>query len=260
MQNKQRIIHGDFTGLASNYSKFRPSYSQSVVSAILGIVGKPVSDVDFVDVGAGTGIWTRLVAERGVNSAHAVEPNDDMRKHGEQDCADTITFTKGSGEVTGLESDSADLLTMASSFHWVDFEKGTAEFSRVLRPGGCFAALWNPRYIEANPLLVEIEAKLSEFAPNLKRVSSGRSGITEHLLKDLTDSPHFDDVTYLEGYHRVQQSVEEYLGAWWSVNDIRAQAGEEGFNAFMEYVTDKVSGLPYIETTYQTRAWVARRA
>ena len=28
---------------------------------------------------------------------------------------------------------------------------------RMLRPGGSFVALWNPRMIELNPLLVEIE-------------------------------------------------------------------------------------------------------
>ena len=39
------------------------------------------------------------------------------------------------------------------------FDKATSEFSRVLKPDGCFVALWNPRLIEANPLLVEIERR-----------------------------------------------------------------------------------------------------
>lgn len=259
MSTKDKIKHGDFTGLASNYSKFRPSYAASVANAILGILNRQVSDVDFVDVGAGTGIWTRLIEEKGVKSVRAVEPNEDMRNTGQNDSSKNIEWMNGSGEDTGLASDSADLLTMASSFHWVDFDQGTKEFHRILKPGGCFAALWNPRFIEANPLLVEIEAQLNHFAPNLKRVSSGRSGITETLLKKLSESPYFSDVSYVEGYHSVRQTPEEYLGVWWSVNDIRAQAGESAFNKFMDYVTDKVEDLPFIETTYQTRAWVAKR-
>jgi hypothetical protein len=50
---------------------------------------------------------------------------------------------------------------MASSFHWADFELATKEFSRVLRKGGRFCALWNPRLIEVNPMLVEIEMYLN---------------------------------------------------------------------------------------------------
>ena len=70
---------------------------------------------------------------------------------------------------------------MASSFHWADFDKACDEFHRILRPGGVFAALWNPRLIEANPLLVEIEGEITQLKPDIKRVSSGRSGLTERL-------------------------------------------------------------------------------
>ena len=37
----------------------------------------------------------------------------------------------GNAEETGLEPDSIDMLTMASSFHWADFEVATKEFHRV---------------------------------------------------------------------------------------------------------------------------------
>ncbi len=50
-----------------------------------------------------------------------------------------------------------DLLTMASSLHWTDFEQAISEFVRVLRPGGVFAA--------GRPLLV----------PNLTGESNRRS-------------------------------------------------------------------------------------
>lgn len=250
---------GDFTGLAENYSKFRPAYSPFILDALLGITNKPVKEIDYVDVGAGTGIWTRMVAMRGLNSATAVEPNDDMRSFGIKDSeATNINWVEGNGETTNLPSNSADILTMASSFHWVDFDKGIAEFSRVLRDQGVFCALWNPRLLEVNPLLVEIEQTLYEMAPHIKRVSSGRATFTDTLLNNLNDCPQFSDVLYLEGRHVVQQTPEEYIGVWWSVNDIRVQAGEQCFADFMKYVEGKVADLPFIETTYQTRAWAAR--
>lgn len=254
-----KIEHGNFTGLAKNYSLYRPSYSKVVRDAILSYVGKPVEQIDFADVGAGTGIWTRLVAVQGVRSVTAVEPNDDMRGFGQQDSTQfDISWKSGSGEQTGLEDSSADLLTMASSFHWVDFDSGMNEFHRVLKPQGCFAALWNPRFLDDSPMLLEIEDKLREFVPNLKRVSSGLSGIAGQLTEKLASHPAFGDVLYLEAVDTVFLSKEAYLGAWWSVNDIRAQAGEIAFEKFMHFVEDRISEHKSIECKYKTRAWIAR--
>jgi SAM-dependent methyltransferase len=148
---------------------------------------------------------------------------------------------------------------MASSFHWVNFEKGTKEFARVIRSGGRFVALWNPRLVEENPLLVEIEEHLIETHPDLKRMSSGRSGITATLTEKLVSSPYFDDVIYMEGRHIARQTPDHYMGIWWSVNDIRVQIGENNFSRFMDYVKKRISGLKFIETTYLTRAWAAKR-
>jgi SAM-dependent methyltransferase len=148
---------------------------------------------------------------------------------------------------------------MASSFHWVDFDKATQEFHRVLRPGGYFTALWNPRLIEVNPLLVEIEAKLTNLSPDIKRVSSGRSGVTNTLFERLSGSPYFGDVVYIEGRHVVKMSPDRYVGAWRSVNDLRVQLGSDKFDDFLRYVEARVSNVELIEATYLTRSWSAKR-
>lgn len=251
---------GDFSGLAGDYSSSRPDYSASVLTALVSLVDKPVEQIDYADVGAGTGIWTRMVNSRGVKSAIAVEPNEDMRKYGLDDSSGTsIQWLEGSAEKTTIDDSSVDLLTMASSFHWADFDAATREFHRVLRDGGRFAALWNPRLIEVNPLLVEIEAKLNVLRPNVKRVSSGRSGITETLSEQLWASPYFTDVVYLEGRHVINMSPDRYLSAWRSVNDLQVQLGSHNFNKFLQFVEDRISGLSHIEATYLTRAWSAKK-
>lgn len=256
----QTLKAGDFTGLASDYSQHRPDYCPSALKALLAMLNKPVAEVDFVDVGAGTGIWTRMVYGAGVRSVTAVEPNDDMRQNGVADSQHTkIRWLAGSAEATGLADASADWLSMASSFHWADFDTATKEFHRVLRVGGRFTALWNPRLIEVNPLLVEIEAHLDTLRPNIKRVSSGRSGITETLTEQLWASPYFEDVVYLEGRHVIEMTPERYLGAWRSVNDLRVQLGPEKFDAFLGFVEQRIAGLKIIQATYLTRAWSARR-
>lgn len=256
---KQLLKAGDFTGLAKDYSQHRPDYCPSVLNSLLGLLEKPKAEVDFVDVGAGTGIWTRMVFNSGVKSATAVEPNADMRKNGILDSRHTsLKWQAGSAEETGLPPGSADWLTMASSFHWASFDAATREFHRVLRPGGRFTALWNPRLIEVNPLLMEIEAYLDRLRPNIKRVSSGRSGITETLTNRLWESPYFEDVVYVEGRHIIKMTPDRYLGAWRSVNDLRVQLGPDKFDSFLRFVEKCIAGQSFIEATYLTRAWSSR--
>ena len=170
-----------------------------------------------------------------------------------------ILWRKGSAEDTGLPDGSVDLVSMASSLHWADFDRACEEFHRILRPNGVFVALWNPRLIEANPLLVEIEAEIARLKPDIRRRSSGRSGLTERLTDLLSAKPQFAQVLYLEGRHCVRQTPEQYLGAWRSVNDLQVQMGAELFRQFLDVTEKRVAGLAEIETTYLTRAWAVRR-
>ena len=254
------IKAGNFSGLADHYSKSRPDYAHSVLNRLADLLSKPMNEIDFVDVGAGTGIWTRMVCKKGVKSATAVEPNDDMLFNGKSENRELpIRWVKGTAEKLDLSDASMDWVTMASSFHWADFEKATREFNRVLRPGGHFTALWNPRLIGNNPLLIEIESYLRMLAPKIKRVSSGLSGITETLTKKLTDSPYFENIIYLEGQHQIVMKPDRYVTAWKSVNDIRVQLGPEKFNDFLDFVQKRVVNVDIIEATYLTRSWTATR-
>ncbi|HZG04582.1 MAG TPA: class I SAM-dependent methyltransferase [Streptomyces sp.] len=260
MSPRSALKPGDFTGLAENYSAYRTGYAPSVRAALLGLLGRPAGELDAVDVGAGTGIWTRMLHEAGFRSVTAVEPNDDMRSVGMRDSKGLgISWRTGTGESTGLPDAAADLVTMASSFHWVDFDQGTAEFHRVLRPGGWFAALWSTRLLQANPLLAEIEEELNRLHPGLRKSAFGRSGFTETLTERLAAHPLFDDVTTLEGRHVVTQTVEHHLGLWRSVNDVRSQLGEEKFARFLDHVERRLAHVETVEVTYLSRAWAVRR-
>ena len=157
-----KIRKGDFSKLAEEYSLHRPDYSKTVCKAIIGTQNKSTKNIEFLDIGAGTGIWTRMVIDCGIKSAIAIEPNKNMIENGMITSKGyNISWRLGSAEDTGLENNSFDWISMASSFHWADFKKSTKEFHRLLRPGGRFTAIWNPRLIEVNPLLVEIEVSCS---------------------------------------------------------------------------------------------------
>lgn len=255
----KKLKAGEFTGLATFYSENRPNYSNSVLSSLLGLFEHKISNLKVIDVGAGTGIWTRMIYDKGVKSLKAIEPNLDMLTQGKKDSLNKkINWFQGNAEHIHEDDSSVDWITMASSFHWADFDKAVKEFYRVLKPQGIFTALWNPRLIEVNPLLVEIEEFLSSLKPDIKRVSSGRSGITETLYQKLWESKYFEDVIYIEGRHDIEMTTERYIGAWKSVNDLRVQLGEQSFKKFLEFIEKKISNEEIIKATYLTRSWSAR--
>lgn len=247
--------HGDFTDLAENYALYRPGYSPFVLDAFSSLA----SGNACADIGAGTGIWSRQLSSKNLKVT-AIEPNDAMRNAGiRQNGNNKIAWLKGSAEATGLPSGSFDMVSMASSFHWPDFDAAVREIYRILKPSGLFMALWNTRHYENNPLLARIENYLKKLVPELKRISSGRSEFCENLTDNLLMRNEFSDVIYLEGRHTEKQTPERYVGLWKSVNDIRVQAGEARFSEFINYIKKEIEGLPFIEAEYITRAWIARR-
>lgn len=250
---------GDFSTLAKDYAKYRAGYCETVLRALIRFVGAVPGDFALADVGAGTGIWTRMLARQGLR-CFAVEPNAAMRAEGMiQNDGLSIEWLSGSSEKTGLSMQSVNWVTMASSFHWANRDPALREFSRILKPRGYLTILWNPRQIQGDPLQEKIEALIHERVPNLKRVSSGSDKYAKNYFQELTMTGDFCDPILFEGFHSVEVSKEHYLGAWRSVNDIQSQAGPKLFEELLAEISDLIGGLEKIRMTYQTRAWTARR-
>jgi SAM-dependent methyltransferase len=94
-----------------------------------------------VDLGAGTGILSRLLRELG-HDVIAVEPDEQMR--GQLRAASPgITVLGGAAESIPLADGSVDAVVAGQAYHWFDGERAHPELARVLRPGGVFAAFWN---------------------------------------------------------------------------------------------------------------------
>lgn len=245
---------GDFTQLASHY-QCRPGYSHSILERCFDIPLKARKKLVVVDIGAGTGKLTQDLFSLGF-AGYAIEPNKAMFEIGKQACP-SFRWLQASAEKTTLDDSCADFITMGSSFHWTDKDKALAEFYRVLKPGGHFIALWNPRDLSASPLQMEIDLWIRKRLKGFSRTSSGASSYTQNLEQELTRGGYFSNVRLCEGKHQEIMSKERYLGAWKSVNDIQAQAGDEGFREILVYIENKIAGLDEIVMPYKTRAYIA---
>lgn len=251
---------GDFSSLAEDYVRYRPTYSENLTGMLVNSFSPNGENLKAADVGAGTGIFTKCLFDQGIRDLIAVEPNKEMREAGIKKFGSLMKFAPGSAEDTGLDSSSYDLVSMASSFHWPNTDKALSEFDRVLKPGGKFVAIWNPRLTEKSPVEHEVQKTLVDKYGVQSRVSSGLSGITNNLRETLLESGYFKSVVYLESEDFVQRTRDEYIGAWRSVNDIQSQLGEKKFGLFLDDVNYLVSKFESIPVCYLTRAWIASKS
>ena len=234
---------GDFTKLAKEYVN-RVGYSETALGVLKDHIEARKGAIQAVaDVGAGTGKLTQDLENLGLRG-FAVEPNDAMRAEGIKlfEGRDSFQWSKGTAEITGLPDNSVDWLLMGSSFHWADAPVALEEFHRVLRPGGFFTAIWNPRNIESH----------------LKRVSSGSRANMQDMEKKLLSTPYFVDLFLIEAPHEAVMSKERYMGAWRSVNDIHAQAGDALFAEILQMIEGEISHLDQVVVPYLSRAFTVR--
>ncbi|MDO5049103.1 MAG: class I SAM-dependent methyltransferase [Actinomycetaceae bacterium] len=160
-----------FERATREYSDFRPSFPDSSVRAALQLDspqdtprlalevveqtgghgqrnharpgGSARRALEVVDIGAGTGKFTAKLLEFGT-SVVAVEPAAAMREQLADLAANPrCEVVDGTAEATGLENHSADVVTYAQSWHWLDGQAALSEARRILRPGGHVAIVFN---------------------------------------------------------------------------------------------------------------------
>ncbi|MDX2239694.1 MAG: class I SAM-dependent methyltransferase [Leptolyngbyaceae cyanobacterium bins.302] len=139
-----------FCDRGEDYEKYRPIHPKAAIDAILSGLGTPDLLVA-ADVGAGTGIGARLLADRGV-CVTAIEPNADMRTAATPH--ERVEFLAGTAEKIPLEDASVDLVTSFQAFHWFDFNQSLREFRRILKPNGQLALVWS-LWDQSNPISKE---------------------------------------------------------------------------------------------------------
>jgi SAM-dependent methyltransferase len=129
----------DREGFARTYDRFRPRPPEALLDTLLQVAGVKRPAL-VVDLGSGTGLSARSWATR-ADRVVGVEPNIAMLEHArEATGAANVGYRLGFGYDTGVDDGSADLVTCAQSFHWMEPEPTLAEAARVLRRGGVFAA------------------------------------------------------------------------------------------------------------------------
>jgi SAM-dependent methyltransferase len=178
-----------FGDVAEAYQQARPTYPPHAVEWVLDAA--PGREV--LDLAAGTGKLTRVIAEAGA-SVTAVEPLDEMRAQLES-AYPGIPAMAGSAEQIPLDSDSVDAVLVGQAFHWFDPVRALDEIDRVLRPGGVLGIFWNVRD-DSIGWVAEFSASLAIGADVLSQVDgSDWAPIEEHPRYAQVDRRDFPNPT-----------------------------------------------------------------
>ncbi|WP_109480655.1 class I SAM-dependent methyltransferase [Paraburkholderia sp. C35] len=242
-----------FTDRVADYVKYRPDYPREVVTFLHATCGV-AEGARVADIGAGTGISTRLFLEAG-HPVVAVEPNQAMRAAADAWLASFTGYASvaGTAEATSLDDASVDLVTAAQAFHWFDPAATRREFARILKPHGLIALMWNSRLLEGTPFLADYEALLQRFGVDYQAVSE-RYGDDESMTAWFGDG-----FTHQARFPNAQRLDFEGLKGRLLSSSYAPKAGHPDhqpmLNALRE-LFDRTADCGTVEFAYETRVYV----
>lgn len=131
-----------FSRGAEAYSRGRPEFPAQALTWLQNDLGLRTGTTA-VEIGAGTGKFTRVLAATGA-SVMAVEPVAAMLARLVADLP-AVAAMGGDAQNLPIASGTCDAVLCAQSFHWFATPAALTEIARVLRPGGVVGLIWNVR-------------------------------------------------------------------------------------------------------------------
>lgn len=238
---------GRFTDRAQDYARYRPSYPEAAIAVILADLGDP-QQLTVADIGAGTGISSRLLGDRGARVI-AIEPNTAMAAAAEPHTQ--VTFQPGTAEQTGLATGSVQVVTCCQSFHWFNAPLAVAEFSRILQPGGRLALLWNDWDL-TDPGTADYRQIIQSVATRQIRHHDHT-----HSLGEVAAHPDFTPMEQLSFAYRQRLTLTEVVGR--SLSSSYLPKTGDGYDQFLDTITtwhhtwaatDGTATLAYVTNLY----------
>ncbi len=159
-----------FSSRVGNYLRYRPGYPKEILGLLKTACGLAPKSV-IADIGSGTGKLTELFLANG-NPVFGIEPNREMREAGERSLNPFANFISvaATAENTTLPDACVDFITAGQAFHWFDRKRCRVEFTRILKPNGWIALIWNDRKTAQTPFLTEYEKLLKDYATDYAKV------------------------------------------------------------------------------------------
>ena len=244
-----------FSNRVDNYAKYRPGYPDKVLDYLQHECHLTPQSI-IADIGSGTGIFTRLLLERGY-TVYAVEPNGPMRKEAEHQLKSQSGFhsLNGTAESTNLDAKSINLIVCAQAFHWFNNAETKVEFKRILAPYGHVALIWNNRDTEADDFAVAYELLLKQQSGDYERIN-------HQNLTDTDFANFYHDGKYkLSKFSNLQVfNFEQLAGRAFSSSYVPAPDTDAGhtFSMQLKTIFDQYQTNGTVMFKYDTEVYLGR--
>jgi SAM-dependent methyltransferase len=241
---------GPYERVAGEYEHGRPGYAPDAVARIVHEFSLgPTSSV--LDLGAGTGKLTRMLAEGGLQVT-ALDPSREMLAR-LRIAVPTACAIEATAESIPLPAGAVDAVTAAQAFHWFDATTALTEIHRVLRPGGGVALVWNQRD-ERDP----IQALLAELTGPPERTTP--RGWKLDIASLVGESGLFGPVSSVEFGHVQPTSPDKLLDRLRSSSFVASLPTTERLSAEQRLREGILLTGPVTEIAFTTIVHLARRA
>jgi ubiquinone/menaquinone biosynthesis C-methylase UbiE len=191
------------------YEKYRPLYQKDAIIDALEHTGLDISQSTIVDIGSGTGILTRQIADHKPKSLYAVDPDIDMLNMSRHKAKKLpIQHIQATSDKIPLPDNSVDIITIGTALHWFHPVSTMVEFRRLLKPGGFIMEFRNSyAYKDSGYEMLSAERAASGM------VSMNDSNQTRYKWK-LDDISDVHEIKRCGDYRKLPQK--EYIGMWMS--------------------------------------------
>lgn len=183
-----------FDAAANLYNRARPEYPAEAVDLLVRLLSLRTGRT-LLDLGAGTGKFSRLAAARGATVV-ALEPSAAMVR---QAGGPGVLAVRAVAEALPVRPHGADAVCAATAFHWFDGRRALGEMHRALRRGGRLALLWSQRD-DAVPWVAALSAIVNRHEGAAPRYRRGEWRSAFDAARDLfrpLEEAHFPHVHFL---------------------------------------------------------------
>ena len=236
-----------FERAVADYERGRPGFPDRAI-AFLDDRLSLAPGRRLLELGAGTGKLTRLLAASGVRII-AVEPLAAMRQALSHNLPD-VEVVDAVAEDLPLAEGSVDAAVAAQAFHWFDGERALAELARVLQPAAPIALVWNVRD-ESVPWIRE----LTELIEPYRGDTPSHRSLRWRAAFDASDAFVAPEVTSFPYLHSTTRG--RIVARVLSISFIATLATEE--RQRVAAAVRRIVPTDEVVFAYRTDVWISRR-
>ncbi|MDA8278390.1 MAG: class I SAM-dependent methyltransferase [Actinomycetota bacterium] len=242
-ESERNKLARSFAKIANDYAQSRPTYSD------LGLLNDVLIGRDVLELGAGTGLFSRLISSRKTKSFFATDLSFEMLLANR--AAHSSNKIAAVAENLPFQNATFDTVAVAQAAHWFDLLSAPQEIRRIMRNGGTLLIIWNHRDSSKSWVRAFDEA-----------VDSYQNRIvTDEILKGFEATSLFGKFSHrsLPLLHRVEEvQAKQLINSFSPVSTLPDKQRELTIEKALTILRDAHPGSAYFEIPYTTNYFFSK--